>query len=155
MFTPTVWDPFSSAFAFDRPLFDQFLRRGLRAHTPARQAPHIDVRESEQAYTLTLDVPGAAASDIALDVRDQVLTLRVERKQDVPEGYRAHRLERSTFAIEQSFSLPNRLDLEAVNATLNNGVLTVTLPKLAALGPRQIPVQVAPTTPSVSEESSS
>lgn len=143
MFTSSGWDPFASAFAFERPFFEPFLRRGARVHEPARQAPHVDITETEQAFTLTVDLPGVLAKDVALNVDEQVLSLRAERSQNVPEGYRAHRLERSTFALSQRFALPRRLDLENVRAELKSGVLTVTLPKLAEVGPRTITVQSA------------
>ena len=154
MFTPSVWDPFTSALAFERPFFEPFLRRSARTNEPARQAPHIDVTETEKAFTLTVDLPGVEAKDITLDVDEQVLSLRAERTQALPEGYRAHRLERSTFALSQRCALPRRLDLDNVRAELNNGVLTVTLPKLAELGPRTIPVQNASTSSIVTKEES-
>lgn len=159
MFTPSVWSPvFAAGFPFDRaPAFEDFFRPRSRAQ--AQRAPRIDVRESEDAFTLSVEVPGVKAADIALEVKERTLSLNITRKQELPEGVRALRLERGTFSLSQTFALPPQVSLEAITADLQLGVLTVRLPKAALAAPRTIPINgaesVAPTASRTEEEVSS
>lgn len=154
MFSTSYWDPFTSLGAFglrSDPLFGelrrQASRRLLEGDLPrargGRSTPHVDYRESKEGYAFAFDVPGLSEGDIDLEVHGQVLTLRAERKHVVPEGFTAHRVERPSFRLAQSFTLPTRVDVEQVRANLENGVLTVTLPKAAEAHARRIPVQGA------------
>ncbi len=141
MFSPALWDPFASFGLRADPLFGE-LRRALSEPARARRsAPHADYRETEQSYVFTFDVPGLVESDIELEVHGPIFSLRAERKHDTPEGFTAHRLERPTFRLAQSFTLPSRVDVENVQAKLALGVLTVTLPKAAEAQPRRIAVE--------------
>ncbi len=65
------------------------------------------------------------------------------RKVDAPEGYTAHRRERSGYSFAQSYELPTRVDPEKVEASLKQGVLTLSLPKVAEVQPKKITVNVA------------
>jgi HSP20 family protein len=71
------------------------------------------------------------------------VTLKGERKVDVPEGLSVHRRERHAVRFAKSFELPTRVDADKVTATLKHGVLTLTLPKVAEAQPRQINVKAA------------
>lgn len=139
MFATSVWDPFTSfGFRADPRLAD--LRRAL-SERDTRSAPHVDYRETETGYAFAFDVPGLTEGDIELEVHGQVLSLRAERKHQLPEGYTAHRIERPSFRLAQSFTLPTRVDVEKVTATLADGVLAVTLPKAAEAHARRITIQ--------------
>jgi HSP20 family protein len=131
------------------------------------QAPHVQLRREldrlfgdyEQSFTapgatltfeddgsnfvLRADVPGLTENDVQISVAGNTVTLRGERKVEVPEGYSVHRRERSAVRFAKSFELPARVDADKVAATLKNGVLTLTLPKAADAQPRQISVKAA------------
>ncbi|HEY8624224.1 MAG TPA: Hsp20/alpha crystallin family protein, partial [Casimicrobiaceae bacterium] len=62
------------------------------------------------------------------------------RKAEAPEGYTAHRRERQSFSFAQSYELPTRVDPEKVQASLKQGVLTLTLPKVAEAQPKKVTV---------------
>ena len=94
-------------------------------------------------YVLRADVPGLTEQDFDISVEGSTVTLRGERKVEVPEGYTAHRRERGTVSFARSFELPARVDADKVTASLKNGVLTLTLPKAAEAQPRQISVKAA------------
>jgi HSP20 family protein len=99
--------------------------------------------ESEDAFTLVLEVPGAGEGDVDVTVHDRVLGVSVSRKGQAPEGFRALRTEREAGSLRHTLTLPPRVDAEKISARLESGVLTVTLPKIRPREPRQIPVSVA------------
>lgn len=109
-------------------------------------APHanaVTFQDDGNNFVLQADVPGLSEKDFQIDVAGSTLTLRGERKLDVPEGYTVHRRERSAFHFAKSYELPARVDGEKATATLKHGVLTLTLPKAAEAQPRQISVKAA------------
>jgi len=78
--------------------------------------------------------------DIDISVTANALTVKAERKVESPEGYAAHRRERQSFSFTQSYELPTRVDPEKVQASLKQGVLTLTLPKAAEAQPKRVTV---------------
>ena len=95
----------------------------------------------EDAFVLTADLPGVAPEDVDLQVTADGVTLRAERNVEAPEGYSTHRRERGNWTLSRSWSLPAPVDVEASNAEVKNGVLTVRLPKTAEVQPRRIEVK--------------
>lgn len=96
----------------------------------AEMLPKVDVAETEQALTLTADLPGVEEKDIALTVADNVLTLSGERKSESEGGDQNYRVvERSHGRFTRSFQLPDGVEVERITARFDKGVLTVVLPK--------------------------
>jgi HSP20 family protein len=89
---------------------------------------------------LHADVPGLADKDIKITMNQDVLTLEGERRVVAPEGYSVHRQERSSVRFARSFTMPCKIDVERVAATVRDGVLTITLPKTPESQPRRIAV---------------
>jgi HSP20 family protein len=119
-------------------LFGEFER------TASPQSSMLGFEDDGTNFVLRADVPGLAENDLQISVAGNTVTLRGERKVDeAPEGYSAHRRERSTVRFARSFDLPARVDADKVTATLKHGVLTLTLPKVAEAQPRQISVKAA------------
>jgi len=87
--------------------------------------------------------PGLGAEDFEIEVTEEGLTLRAERKVVAPEGYTAHRREREGFRLARSFTFPTKIDPQRVEAKLDRGVLTITLAKRADAKPRSITVRSA------------
>jgi HSP20 family protein len=112
-----------------------------RAVTPSSTALSFD--DDGTNFVLRADVPGLTENDFQISVAGNTVTLRGERKVEVPEGYSEHRRERSAVSFAKSFQLPARVDPDKVTATLKHGVLTLTLPKAAEAQPRQISVKAA------------
>jgi HSP20 family protein len=111
--------------SFDR-LLDEFF-------VEAPRKPAIDVAETDTAYTFTLDVPGFSKDDVQIDVVGRQLTLKVEKQsaEEKKDGDRVLYRERQRRGFSRSFTLPVELDSAAAQAKLENGVLTLTLPKAA------------------------
>lgn len=96
----------------------------------AEMLPKVDVAETDQALTLTADLPGIAETDIELTVADNVLTLSGERKSESEGNDRNYRVvERSHGRFTRSFQLPEGVEIDKITARFDKGVLTVVLPK--------------------------
>ncbi len=129
---------------FDR-AFDGWPER--RPRTAARPAwPLANVFETKEAFVVKAEVPGLSEADVSVTVEEDALVVRGERKLEVPAGYRVHLRERAPVAFTRKLPLPGRIDSDAVSATLDRGVLTITLPKAKDALPRQISVKTSKTT---------
>jgi HSP20 family protein len=105
--------------------------------------PRMSLWDEGRNLVLKADVPGLTEKDVQLQLTQDVLTVSGERKSDAPDGYSVHRQERQPTRFSRSFTLPYKVTADAITATLENGVLTVTLPKAPESQPRQITVKVA------------
>ncbi|MEP7050928.1 MAG: Hsp20/alpha crystallin family protein [Pseudomonadota bacterium] len=106
----------------------------------APYAPTFNFEDTGEALQLRAELPGLTAKDIDINVTANVVTLKAGRKVDAPEGYTAHRRERQSFSFSRSYELPTRVDPEKVQASLRQGVLTLTLPKVAEVQPKKVAV---------------
>ncbi len=106
-------------------------------------APAVDVYEDEHKVTLKIEVPGIDEKDIDVRVENNTLTVHGERKiekEEKEENYR--RVERQYGSFTRTFTLPQTVDTEKVEATYDKGVLKIALPKKAEAKPKQIKVNV-------------
>jgi HSP20 family protein len=104
--------------------------------------PAVDILEKDGAYLVTAEVPGLTPENIDVQVENDVLTVRGERKsenEDERGGYR--RVERSYGSFARSFVLPKGTRTDAIEAHVANGVLTVTIPKPEATTARKVEVK--------------
>ena len=101
--------------------------------TAALLRPQLDISEGAKAYTLRVEVPGVEKGDVTIQVEDDTLLIRGEKKQEKEESDESyHCVERSYGRFERMLSLPEDADAEGVAARFKNGVLKVTIPKRAA-----------------------
>lgn len=110
---------------------------GLR---PRAAWPPVNLFDKQAALVLTAEVPGLSEKDVHIAINQDVLSLSGERKPDAPQKYAVHRQERLPVKFSRSFKLPCKIDLEKVTATVKDGILTITLPKVPEAQPRQITV---------------
>lgn len=105
-------------------------------------APRTDVVETDDAYHLSMDLPGIDPGDVDVHFDDGMLRVSGQRevRDDHREG-RFHRVERSYGQFLRSFRLGNDIDVEGIDASYDAGVLTVRVPKTEARKPRQISVR--------------
>ena len=105
--------------------------------------PAVDVRESEDAYTFEVDVPGLTKEDIHVEAEGNTVTIGGERKQEEKTSSGAiRRTERRYGRFERSFELGDVFNAEKIEAHLEHGVLRVTLPKRDEAKPKHIQVTV-------------
>ena len=124
------------------------LRRELdrlfgEAERPSAERASVAWEDDGTSFVLRADVPGLTEKDFEISVANNTVTLKGERKVQVPEGYSQHRRERTDVRFAKSFQLPARVDAEKVTATLKHGVLTLTLPRAVEAQPQQIAVRAA------------
>ncbi|KUL21075.1 Hsp20/alpha crystallin family protein [Chlorobium limicola] len=101
---------------------------------PSTNAPafKVDISEDETAFHIDAELPGLQKELIALNIEDDVLTIKAERKQESEEKKKDyHRIERSYGSFSRSFNLGEMIDQDNIGADFENGVLHVTLPKAA------------------------
>ncbi len=111
--------------------------------TEASVMPPVDVIEDAQGITLRADLPGVSKEKLQLHVEADTLTIEGELDIPIPQGMDATHVEVSLPRYRRVFTLSRELDTEKVSAELNNGVLTLRIPKAAHAQPRRIAVQVA------------
>lgn len=113
--------PFRSASQKLEPIF----RSGFSFAAPA-----VDVVEKDTAFELTAELPGITTNDIDVSMKDGSIVIKGQKeaeKEEKSKDYYLH--ERQYGSFERSFAVPEGVDTSAIEATFNNGVLTVTLPK--------------------------
>src|SRR5215475_11469861 len=142
----TRWDPFREFSTLqDRMnrLFRDSHGEGQEALTTSSFAPPVDVYEDEHNITLKIEVPGIHEKDIDVRIENNVLTVHGERKfekEEKEENYR--RVERQYGSFTRSFTLPNTVDTESVQANYDKGLLKIQLAKKAEAKPKQIKINV-------------
>lgn len=105
--------------------------------------PLVDVVEQDHAFVATADLPGLKKEDIDISLEDGVLTISGERKfehETKDDGKNFKRLERAYGRFSRSFTLPQGVDPQKVEAVFADGVLRLTLPKNEVVKPRKISI---------------
>ena len=122
--------------------FERFLSPATAAESVASRSPALDVAETEQVYTVKLEMPGVTKDDIKVSVEGRQVTVQAEsqRNEEKKEGERLLYRERSTTSYARTFTLPVEVDQAEAAAKLDHGVLTLTLPKRGARAAARINV---------------
>lgn len=113
-----------------------------------RPSMSVDLHEDDAGYQLTADCPGCGRDDVKVQVHDGVVTITAQRKDQKEEksdddGRTYHRIERSSGMVSRSLRLPPGADEAHVRARVQNGVVSVSIPKLPdtpKVGPREVPI---------------
>jgi HSP20 family protein len=142
------WDPFRNLVALqDRMnrMFEETVQAGKETGMmrPGTWAPAVDIYEDEEEVVLVAEVPGIEMEDVDIQVRDNTLTLKGERKMEKPvnkENY--HRVERTYGSFMRAFTLPSTVDQDKISANYAKGVLEIKMPKSARSKPTQIKIDV-------------
>jgi HSP20 family protein len=110
----------------------------------AAWVPPVDITEQGDAIRIAAELPGVSPDNVKISVENNVLTIHGTKEQvEEEKTERVHRYERTYGSFERTFTLPGTVDPAAIRAAYDNGVLTVTLPKVEKAKPRQIQVEVA------------
>jgi len=103
------------------------------------EAVFADLLESPDAYLLVLDLPGVPKADVEIDAYEHRLEIRARREKAVPEGFEYRSEERSLF-LDAVVPAPMDADPTEAEATIDNGVLEIRLPRTERTG-REIPIE--------------
>ena len=125
-------------------LFDDFIRPfGTMAQWRSQKwAPSCDLKETDEHYFLSLDIPGLSKDDIHIEMKENQLLVAGERKEEKSEkqGQR-HVSERYHGKFSRIFTLPTTVDSDKIEANYKDGVLQIALPKQASAKPRRIEIK--------------
>ena len=131
-------DPFREFDAIRRQM-DAFFDAPL-SETNRTGWPTANLHRLEDQILLTLAAPGLQSENLEIKAENHELLIRGERPATTPEGFNVVRRERRPVKFMRRFRLPRNVDQGAIEAKLNDGILTLTLPLLADSSPRVIPV---------------
>jgi HSP20 family molecular chaperone IbpA len=123
------------------PAKKQELTSTIQQHRKPLVAPATDIFESDSALTMIMSVPGVSHDDVQITLQQHKLTVSAEPKFPVPEGVRLNYAEFVPCIYERSFSLPDGLNTDAIEATVANGTLKLVMPKAESARLRKIPVK--------------
>jgi len=137
------WSPFDTLQREIDRLFDDF-SRGLPTFRSPDLTPTIDVTETDREIEITAELPGLEEKDVEVNVAENLLTIRGEKKaekEDKSKNY--HVVERTYGAFARSIALPDGVDPDAIKATIAKGVLKVTVPKPAPAQAKKVEIKAA------------
>lgn len=128
----SLWTPF---FSFRRELnrlFDDFLPAEGNLFGTRSLQPNIEVRGTDDSFTVTAELPGIEQKDLQVSLDDNVLVIRGEKREERTEQERSrHYMERTYGQFERRITLEQDVQADKVEAQFKNGLLTVTVPKSA------------------------
>lgn len=142
----TRWDPFRNLSSLQDQV-NRLFETSFKAHADnsalTSWAPAVDIYETENELVIKADLPDVVEKDVDVRVENHMLTIRGERKfeESVKEDNYL-RVERAYGSFSRSFSLPNTVNTDAIQATYKDGVLKVVLPKRAESKPKQVKINV-------------
>lgn len=126
-------------------VFDDFLNTDLMPRANST-APAVNVKEDEHAYTMEVAAPGIKKEDCQVNINDDGnLTIHIENKTESHDEDKQHHYLRREFSYtnyEQSYTLPEDVESDQIAARVENGILTITLPKKAKEEPKKLTRQI-------------
>jgi HSP20 family protein len=152
MATMMRWDPFQDLrsaqdeMAQMSPMLAHALglhaQQGSNQSTTTAWAPALDISERKDAYLVTVELPGVEGDDLQVTLEDGLLTIQGERHfaHDSSEQ-QFHRVERRYGAFRRSITLPAQVMGDGIEASFDNGVLQIMVPKMEEATPKRIQVR--------------
>jgi len=145
------WNPWGELFSLqdqmDQILGDAFGRTVMPGGQQAPALPAalaLDIRQTDEAYTVEASVPGFKPEEVEVTLDENVLTIRGEHREETDGGKGGYvRRERRTNSVFRQIGLPAEVRGDDITADFNNGVLTVTVPRAQKAQPRRIEVRGA------------
>lgn len=122
-------------------VFGTFRDSGYAPIARLRNIPPVNISEDDKNVYVEVEVPGLTMENLAVEVIENQLTIKGSREQINEESRTYHRRERTFEEFTRSFKLNTEVVSENVEAVLNNGLLTVTLPKRPEVQPKRIEVK--------------
>ena len=135
----TLRRPARNPFKFYSPFFAP-----LHAKTDAgtyNWAPSVDISETDDNFEVRAELPGVAKDDLHVSVKDNLLTLSGEKRQEnVDDTQNYSRVERRYGSFQRRFTLPSEVATDDIKAEYSDGVLTLSIPKAEAAKPTEVSI---------------
>ncbi len=142
-FFKNPWEEFDR-FRKKMDLILQEVGSEANGYASANVFPSLNISEDDNELFIRAEVPGVNPEDVDISLEEDTLTLKGERKPDkLNDEASYHRRELEYGKFSRAISLPTRVNKEAVEAKVENGLLTITLPKAEEVKPKQITVKAA------------
>lgn len=146
LFRHSEGDPFVAMQKEINRMFENFGRGSLMRLSNTDATPRVDVAETDTAIEVTAELPGIDEKDVDVVLRDDVLTIKGEKKSEREEKKKDyHLVERSFGAFSRTIQLPFAADAEAVKASFAKGVLKVSITKPAEVKDKTVKIPVRST----------
>jgi HSP20 family protein len=143
--TLTRWNPVRDMMTLQRELnrvFNESItKRNEEGYDSAVWSPRVDISENEEQFELALDLPGIDKKDVKISYNEDTLSISGERFVENYDKVLNQYMERSYGKFYRSFSLPGKVNADAIAASYDNGVLTIKVPKAEEVKPKAIEIQ--------------
>ena len=107
-------------------------------------SPAVDVKESDNSFTLTADIPGLTKKEVKVNITDGILSISGERKfEDEKESSNYHYRERRYGSFSRTFNLPETVNDKDISASFKNGILSIELPKQELVLPKERQIKIS------------
>jgi HSP20 family protein len=136
MFSLTRWSPVEDVFKYQREvdrLFDQFWNDLPTRTSPSSSPSSFHVNTTEDGWRIDIPMPGIDPKDVTLDVAGNTLSIRAAAPSDDRDN--------ASTGYEQTFTIPQFLDLDRLNASHRHGMLRLTLPLKERVKPRRVQIE--------------
>jgi HSP20 family protein len=147
MATVVRWTPFQNLLSLQEEMnrrFNEVFRGGNGEEAGWGQhlwSPPVDIYETDDALVLKVELPGVSKDEVSIEIHQNTLTLRGQRTHNAEvKDDRYHRMERVYGTFQRAFTLPMLVDQDKVQATYQDGVLELRLPKSEAAKPKRIAI---------------
>ncbi len=134
-----TWDNLANQFDSFFADFDRRPSEESQVERVASQAPATDIEEAEKHYALSLDMPGIKQEDLNVEVHGRTLTVSGKRERVVKDT-KLHRTEKFYGEYRRTITLPENIKAEDIQASYDNGVLNIVLPKAQLEGAKKIAI---------------
>jgi HSP20 family protein len=148
--TVSRWDPFQDLLSIQDEM-NQLFTRAFGRERPGQPgeavqqrlwAPALDISERKDAYVVSVEVPGVKPEELDITLEDGLLTIQGERRfTQESSDQQFHRVERRYGSFRRSITLPSRVQADQIEASFENGVLEVVVPKAEEAKPKKITVR--------------
>jgi HSP20 family protein len=136
-----LFDDFAGPWPFRRATFN--VEPFWRGDITWAKIPAVDIADTDKGYEITAELPGMDEKNVEVKYADGTLAIKGEKKDEKEEKKKDYyRSERHYGSFQRSFSVPDRVDAEKIEATFKNGVLTVTLPKTAEAQKKEKQIEI-------------